>query len=234
MKEINLLLPKVQTMANEFLAKCKAQGITVGITSTYRSDEEQNALYAQGRTTPGNVVTNAKAGQSMHNWKCAIDFCPITNDNYNWNDKALFYKVGNIGKSCGFEWGGDWTSFLDLPHLQYTAGYSLEDFQMHRVDFSKFNDNTPVKPVVTAPTQVRHIFTIPLVYGMVNNDDVKALQDILITEGYLASKSTGNYYDMTAAAVMAFQLACHIAPDKEIKALGGKRVGQLTINVLNS
>lgn len=234
MKDLNLLLPKVQTMANAFIAKCKAQGIDVAITSTYRSDDEQNALYAQGRTTPGNVITNAKAGQSMHNYKCALDFCPLTNGNFNWNDKALFYKVGNIGKSCGFEWGGDWTSFLDLPHLQFTAGYTLEDFQMHRVDFLKFNNDVVVKPVVTTPSQANYIFRIPLVYGMVNNDDVRALQDRLRTEGYYTGIATGNYYDATAAAIMAFQLAYHVAPDKEIKALAGKRVGQLTINILNS
>lgn len=243
MKEINLLLPKVQAMTNQFLSKCTEQGIRVGITSTYRSDDEQNALYAQGRTKPGNVVTNAKAGQSMHNWKCAIDFCPITNGNYNWNDKALFTKVGNIGKSCGFEWGGDWASFLDLPHLQYTAGYTLEDFQMRRVDYSKFENNTPVTPVstpVVKPVAVaigntsNYRFTTPLEYGMVNNKDVKALQNILRSEGYFTGVSTGNYYDMTAAAIMAYQLANHVAPDKDIKALAGKRVGQLTINVLNS
>lgn len=139
MKDISLLLPKVQAMAQTFIGKCKMQGIDVAITSTYRSNEEQDALYAQGRTTPGNVITNAKGGQSMHQYKVALDFCPLTNGNFNWNDKTLFTKVGNIAKTCGFEWGGDWTSFLDLPHIQYTAGYTLDDFQKGRVDYSKFD-----------------------------------------------------------------------------------------------
>ena len=143
MADINLLLPKVAKMTSEFLAKCNAQGIQVIITSTYRSSEEQDRLYAQGRTAPGNVVTNARGGSSFHNWKVALDFCPVKNGVAQWNDKALFTKIGIIGESCGFEWGGRWTSFLDLPHLQYTAGYSLQDFQNGVVDYSKFNTGTP-------------------------------------------------------------------------------------------
>lgn len=143
MADISLLLPKVESMAKDFINKCKSNGIDIIITSTYRSIEEQDILYAQGRTTAGNVVTNAKGGQSFHNWKVALDFCPVKNGVAQWNDKALFTKIGQIGKSCGFEWGGDWTTFLDLPHLQYTAGYSLEDFQQGKVDYSKFNTDTP-------------------------------------------------------------------------------------------
>lgn len=143
MADINLLLPKVQKMAQTFIAKCSAQGIQVIITSTYRSSEEQDKLYAQGRTTSGNVVTNARGGQSFHNWKIALDFCPVKNGVAQWNDKALFTKIGLIGESCGFEWGGRWTSFLDLPHLQYTAGYSLQDFQNGLVDYSKFDTGVP-------------------------------------------------------------------------------------------
>lgn len=134
-------------MAHAFIDKCAAQGIKVGITSTYRSFQEQDALYAQGRTTAGSVVTNAKGGQSMHNFKVALDFCPMTSDGrFEWNDKATFTKIGMIGESCGFEWGGRWVSFLDLPHLQYTAGYTLEDFQKGKVDYTKFGvENVPSK-----------------------------------------------------------------------------------------
>jgi peptidoglycan LD-endopeptidase CwlK len=143
MADLNLLLPKVKQMAENFISKCNAQGIKVTITSTYRSPEEQDILYAQGRTTPGNVVTNAKGGQSIHNWKCAIDFAPVVNGVIPWNNKDLFTKIGVIGESCGFEWGGRWESFLDLPHLQYTAGYTLTDFQNGKVDYNKFNTGQP-------------------------------------------------------------------------------------------
>lgn len=143
MKDITYLLPKVQTMANEFLAKCKEQGYDVIVTSTYRTNEEQDALYAQGRTTAGNIVTKAKGGQSMHNYKVALDFCPMKNGRADWEDLDLFKVIGNIGKQCGFEWGGDWTQFVDMPHLQYTDGYSLANFQNGEVDYTKF-DITPI------------------------------------------------------------------------------------------
>lgn len=143
MADINLLLPKVRQMTEVFLNKCKSQGIDIVITSTYRSIEEQDRLYAQGRTTAGNVVTNAKGGTSWHNWRCAVDFCPVKNGVAQWNDKALFMKIANIGVSCGFESGAYWTSFLDLPHLQYTAGYTLADFQSGKVDYSKFETGIP-------------------------------------------------------------------------------------------
>lgn len=139
MKDISLLLPKVQEMTNHFISVCKDRGYTVIITSTLRTEKEQNALYAQGRTTPGDVVTNAKFGDSLHNYGVAIDFAPVDNNgNIPWSNKALFTTIGEIGESCGFEWGGRWVSFLDLPHLQYTAGYSLQDFKSGKVDKSKF------------------------------------------------------------------------------------------------
>lgn len=140
MKDVSLLLPKVREMTKTFLSKCKSAGYNVVITSTYRDEQEQSALYAQGRTSPGNVVTNAKFGDSMHNYKCAIDFAPVdAQGNIPWNDKKLFMKIADIGVSCGFEAGAYWTSFLDLPHLQYTAGYTLDDFKSNKVDYSKFD-----------------------------------------------------------------------------------------------
>ena len=73
-RSLSDLNPKVAAMCSEFINRCKAEGIDVLITSTYRDAESQNALYAQGRTTPGKKVTNAKGGQSFHNWKVAFDF----------------------------------------------------------------------------------------------------------------------------------------------------------------
>ena len=138
MRDIKLLLPKIQRMTEQLIVDCKTQGINLIITATYRSDREQNLLYAQGRTMRGNVVTNAKAGESMHNYKVAIDFVPTKDGVPIWSDKALFLKVGEIAEKIGFEWGGLWKSFLDLPHLQYTAGYTLKQFQSNVVDYSKF------------------------------------------------------------------------------------------------
>ena len=123
------LNPKVSALCSEFISRCKTEGIDVIITSTYRDTASQNALYAQGRTTPGKKVTNAKGGQSYHNWKVAFDFCPIVNGKAQWNDEALFTKCGEIGEALGLEWAGRWVKFKEMAHLQYTNGLTLADFQ---------------------------------------------------------------------------------------------------------
>jgi peptidoglycan L-alanyl-D-glutamate endopeptidase CwlK len=130
-RQIYDLHPIVQTLCNKFIAACEGAGIDIIITSTYRDFESQNALYAQGRTTAGKIVTNAKAGQSFHNFRVAFDFVPIVNGKAQWNDPALFTKCGGIGKLCGLEWGGDWKK-PDRPHLQYTQGLTFKDFQAGR------------------------------------------------------------------------------------------------------
>lgn len=123
------LNPKVAALCRSFIDKCKAQGIDVLITSTYRDFESQNALYAQGRTAPGPKVTNAKAGQSWHNWRCAFDFVPIVNGKAQWNDPKLFTRCGEIAESVGLEWAGRWKTFKEWAHCQYTGGLTLADFQ---------------------------------------------------------------------------------------------------------
>lgn len=127
-RDINDLHPKVKEMAEAMLALCKDNGIDIILTSTYRDIESQNTLYAQGRTSPGKKVTNAKGGQSMHNWRVAFDVVPIVNGKAVWNDDNLWNRVGEIGESVGLEWGGRWSKFIDKPHLQFTQGLTLADF----------------------------------------------------------------------------------------------------------
>lgn len=128
-RDLKDLHPKVAALCQRFIDACKAQGIDVLITSTYRDAESQSALYAQGRTTPGHIVTNAKAGQSWHNWRCAFDFVPIVNGKAQWNNTATFERCGQIAESLGLEWAGRWTRFRELAHCQFTGGLTLADFQ---------------------------------------------------------------------------------------------------------
>lgn len=128
-RKLEDLHPKVKLLCERFVASCAKQNIDVIITSTYRDAESQNALYAQGRTTPGSKVTNAKGGQSFHNWKVAFDFVPVVNGKAQWADTALFTKCGEIGESLGLEWAGRWIKFKELAHFQYTNGLTLADFQ---------------------------------------------------------------------------------------------------------
>jgi peptidoglycan L-alanyl-D-glutamate endopeptidase CwlK len=128
-RSLDDLAPPVKQRAQAFVEAAKAKGIDLLVTSTYRDSESQNALYAQGRTTPGNVVTKAKAGQSWHNWRCALDVVPLVNGKAIWDDSALWTKVGEIGKSCGLEWAGDWVTFKEFPHFQYTNGLTIAQLQ---------------------------------------------------------------------------------------------------------
>lgn len=128
-RDIEDLHPYVAKLCRAFIDKCRASGIDVLITSTYRDDASQNALYAQGRTVPGPKVTNAKAGQSWHNWRCAFDFVPIVAGKAQWQDTKAFTRCGEIAESLGLEWAGRWKSFPELAHCQYTGGLTLADFQ---------------------------------------------------------------------------------------------------------
>ena len=78
------LHPKVQVMVNAMIESCIKAGFDILITSTYRDAEAQNALYAQGRTKKGSIVTNAKAGESIHNYRLAFDIVPLRNGKPVW------------------------------------------------------------------------------------------------------------------------------------------------------
>jgi len=119
MRGIEHLHPELQDIAIKFLADCKKAGLSVLITETMRSKAEQNALYAKGRTAPGNIVTKCKYPLSPHCWGVAFDFCRnIKGREYDDSD-GFFKKVGAIGKKHGLFWGGDFKSFVDKPHLEY-------------------------------------------------------------------------------------------------------------------
>lgn len=128
-RDLNELHPKVKELAEKLLEACKNQGLNIKIGETYRSVERQEYLYAQGRTRPGSIVTNARGSSmsSYHQWRLAFDvFQNIKGDEYN---SIILAKVGAIGQKLGLEWGGAWSSFQDTPHFQYTFGLSLQDLK---------------------------------------------------------------------------------------------------------
>jgi len=91
----------------------------VFLTCTYRSRVDQAISYAQGRTAPGKDVTNARPGQSLHNYypSLAFDIAFKRGKEVFWNP-PLFQQFAEIAKSLGLEWGGDWPRFQDRPHFQ--------------------------------------------------------------------------------------------------------------------
>lgn len=132
-RNLNDLKPEVAAKANKLIALAAAEGIDLLVISTYRDFESQDQLYAQGRTTPGKIVTNAKSGMSYHNYRVAFDVVPVVNGKPVWDTTGealkMWQKVGALGKSIGLEWAGGWKSFREFPHFQYTEGKSLNDLR---------------------------------------------------------------------------------------------------------
>lgn len=118
--------PVVKESALEVIKRAYKEGIYVQLSSGFRSFADQNALYAQGRTKPGNIVTNAKGGYSNHNFGLAVDYFLVSDDGNTalWTVNDKWRRVAAIGKKLGFAWGGDWSSFRDYPHLEMTGGLS--------------------------------------------------------------------------------------------------------------
>ena len=125
-RSLDDLKPPAKQRAEAFLKACKEAGLDILIYCTYRSGEEQNALYAQGRTKPGKIVTNSRAGDSWHNWGLAFDFVPLVAGKPAWDNKDAYAKAGRIAESVGLEWAGRWTGKLrETAHCQYTGGVTL-------------------------------------------------------------------------------------------------------------
>ena len=125
-RSLDDLEPETRRRAKRFIEECAAAGIDVLIYCTHRSNAEQDALYAQGRSAPGAVVTNARGGQSWHNWRRAFDFVPLVGGKAAWNDADLYRRAGIIAEQCGLEWAGRWTGKLrETAHCQHRGGYTL-------------------------------------------------------------------------------------------------------------
>lgn len=126
--------PAVKDKTLYILHKAYEEGINVQISSGLRTFAEQAKLYAKGRSAPGNIVTNAEPGESVHNYGLAIDYFLTTWDGSTavWNVTDDWRRVAEIGKTLGFEWGGDWSGFVDYPHLQLTGGLNWRDLQAGR------------------------------------------------------------------------------------------------------
>lgn len=175
-KSLNDLQPYVEYLANKFLEKCASQNFPVVIYYTLRTIQEQNNLYAQGRTKPGKIVTNAKGGQSYHNYGLAFDAAPLVNGQIDWNNEALYRKMGSIGQSVGLEWGGSWVSFKDTPHFQWSGGLDINELIRGKrpVPPANYDKNTTQNP---APSPAKD--TVPNNIKYLGFTDTKKFQQVM-------------------------------------------------------
>ena len=132
------LHPTVSKAKDMLISRTADKGIEIMITSAHRTKEEQDALYEKGRSNEGKIVTNVDGGSSYHNYGLAIDFALKLDDgdvvwdmarDDNKNGKSDWMEVVAIAKDLGFEWGGDWSSFKDYPHLQMDFGLTMRQLQ---------------------------------------------------------------------------------------------------------
>ena len=148
LNRINILHPKVRKEVEDIYLNEVVPALTgkaiCRFAYTLRTFKEQDALYAQGRTRLYDAagkrlgkVTNAKGGQSIQNYGLAFDIVLLTNDgksaswdtikDFDGDGKADWMEVINIFKSHGWEWGGDWKSFKDLPHMEKSFGMTWKE-----------------------------------------------------------------------------------------------------------
>jgi peptidoglycan L-alanyl-D-glutamate endopeptidase CwlK len=122
---INTLLPQVRPYALALIHKAKDNGIQLKIISGLRTYEEQNTLFAKGRTSDGSIVTRAKGGYSNHNFGIAFDVGIFENGTYL-GSSPKYKAVGVLAKDLGLDWGGNWKSFKDESHFQLRPSWAVE------------------------------------------------------------------------------------------------------------
>lgn len=121
------LQPDFRAKLDLFEKRLAENGIKVRLVCGYRSFEEQNSLYALGRTKPGRKVTNARGGYSWHNFGLAADYVFVVNGQITW--EGPWNVFGRIARECGLEWGGDWKRFPDRPHVQFRRAKTLAEMR---------------------------------------------------------------------------------------------------------
>jgi peptidoglycan L-alanyl-D-glutamate endopeptidase CwlK len=122
------LLPEVQPYARAPIKKAAAAGVIVKVISGLRTYEEQDALYAEGRTTSGYKVTSARGGYSTHNFGIAFDIRIWASSGYQ-EGSPLYIAVGELGGNLGLEWGGKSKSANHLPrfgHFELRPDWALD------------------------------------------------------------------------------------------------------------
>ena len=137
-KNVATLHTKVQQVFKNWIAECQilaaANGYEYKAISGNRTWDEQAKIYAQGRTAPGRIVTNAKPGYSNHNYGIAVDMGVFKNSKYLDEIKpseaeAFHRKAAAIAEKYNIEWGGSWKSFKDYPHFEYRTGKTLSQMR---------------------------------------------------------------------------------------------------------
>lgn len=186
-RNIDDLHPVVARKCRRHIELCAEKGVTVLVTSTLRDDEYQATLYAKGRTEPGGIVTNMSV-TGAHGIGVAYDVVPIVNKKAVWDDHRLWKIIGDVGKSLGLAWGGDWKKLVDKPHFELLEGLSFNDIRSGKRPFWYKGG---------------YMYDEVLKLGS-KGENTRHMQIILNKDGY-GLKVDGDFGYGTLAAVKAFQ-----------------------------
>ena len=138
--------PKIREELKQYYIECNnklPKGVRLRFAYVYRSIAEQNVLYNQRPK-----VTNAKGGQSIHQYGLAMDYVIMLDKDNNgtfetieWNLKSPYHKVVvDYFQSKGYEWGGSWKSFKDYPHFQKAFGHTWQSLKRKLDTGDSFKD----------------------------------------------------------------------------------------------
>jgi len=203
------VVPQIRTLGIELITRAYNEGINAQISSGYRSNTQQASIYGMGRPNywwnkklygnEGSIVSNAQPGQSVHNYGLAIDYFLTTPDGNTatWVVNAQWRRVAAIGKSLGFTWGGDWTGFVDAPHLEYTKGLTWRDLQAGR---------RPLFDNVQAAAERDFLENGD------RGDAVVAMQNLLIALGHKIT-ADGIFGPASESALKSFQTSRNLTAD---------------------
>ena len=129
--KLNQIFPPLADKIRQMATLLANENIYIRVTQGLRTFAEQDALYAQGRSKPGGIVTNCQGGHSYHNFGLAVDCCPSTAGpgqpfNPDWNQAHSSWKrMVEVGETLGLNCGADWDHFKDVPHFQLTGGWPV-------------------------------------------------------------------------------------------------------------
>ena len=118
--------PQLAEKIRQLAEMLEQEGIVIQVVQSLRPWHVQEELYAQGRTAPGEIVTNAQPGHSWHQFALAVDVAPFADAKPDWNIKhPVWGRIVSIGTSLGLVSGAEWRTFPDAPHLQLTGRFPV-------------------------------------------------------------------------------------------------------------
>lgn len=125
---LGLVSPDLAALVRQLAERLALENITIRVTQGLRTIAEQNALYAQGRTEPGKIVTHAAGCSSWHVLGCAVDVAPMDDGIPDWDEShPAWGRIVALGESLGLRSGISWK---DEPHFELTGTYPPDPPQM--------------------------------------------------------------------------------------------------------